>query len=173
MTHIPQTTSLSHCPRDVFRDSLAYSVVAKAGGKRVNRPRTQLSGQLRDGEGVARVLEYEADGVVVARLVEACGHVETWLRSDLATETLVRRADAFAERERIIKELTNYLRASPQHARDQRADEYVLSSSLIHAAARRNAKLGRLYDLDSRGDKIRGNLVAALDRAVKAEGGAK
>jgi len=168
MNHQP-IANLVPCPRDVFRDSLAYSVVSKAGAKKVNRPREQLQGNsVNGGSDAARILEYEADGVVVARLVEACGRVETWLRSDLATNTLVARADAFAEKERILKEMASYIQASQQHNRDQMAETYVLSSALIHAAARRQSKLGGLHDMDSRGDKIRGNLVAALGRAKKA-----
>lgn len=160
------------CPRDVFRDALAYSVVARAGARKVNRPEVQMSALARDGGySNAQVLEYALpSGETVARMVKACGEVECWLRSDLATDTLIARADAEAEIERVKREMADYTRASQQHAREQRADEYVLSSGLIHAAVRRNARLGRLYDMDSRGDKVRGNLVAALDRAVKAEG---
>lgn len=159
-------------PRDVFRDSLAYSVVANAGAKRVVRPRTQMSGNSVDGGNkVARVLEYAMPGgEVVARLVEACGEVETWLRRDLATETLVARADAFAEKERIIKEVADYARATRQHSRDQAAETYVLSTALIHAAVRHQSRIGRLHDMNSRGDRVRGNLAAALERAAKAEG---
>ena len=161
------------CPRDVFRDAIAHGVIAKAGGKKVVQPKQQaMSGYDRDGNrSTAEVLEYATpDGAVIARLVKACGQVEAWLRADLATETLVARADAFAEVERIKAEMVSYIRA--QHrALPQRQETYVLSSALIHAAARRQAKLGGLYDMNSHGDKIRGNLVAALDRAVKAEAG--
>jgi hypothetical protein len=159
------------CPRDVFRDSLAYSVVAKAGAAKVVRPRTQMSGNSVDGGNkLARVLEYALPGgEVVARLVEACGCVETWLRRDLATETLVARADAFAEKERIIKQVTDYARATRQKSRDQMAETYVLSSALIHAAVRHQSRIGRLHDMNSRGDRVRDNLAAALERAAKAE----
>lgn len=158
-------------PRDVFRDALAHSVVANAGAKKVGRPRPLLRGNSVDGGGThARVLEYALPGgEVIARLVEACGEVETWLRRDLATETLVKRADAYAEKERILREMAAYINATRQNSRDQMAETYVLSSALIHAAARRQSTLGRLYDQNSRGDRVRGNLVAALDRAVKAE----
>jgi hypothetical protein len=107
-------------------------------------------------------------GEVVARKVTALGSVETWLRADLCTEVLIARSDAVAERERIIREVENYAHATRQHSRDQMAETYVLSSSLLHAAARRNATLGRLYDMDAHGDKVRGNLAAALRRASKA-----
>lgn len=158
-------------PRDVFREGLAYSVVADAGAKKVARPRTPLSGNSVDGGSThARVLEYALPGgEVVARLVEACGEIECWLRSDLATETLVRRADAFAEKERIIKEMASYINAT-RRSGEQRAETYVLSSALIHAAARHQSRLGRLHDMNSRGDKTRANLAGALDRAIKAEG---
>ncbi len=160
------------CPRDVFRDALAYSVVAKAGAKKVHRPAPKMSGMARDGGySQAEILEYATPGgETVARMVRACDRVECWLRADLCTDTLVARADAEAEKDRIIKEVSDYHRASQQHARGQRADQYVLSSSLLHAAARRNATLGRLYDMNSRGDRVRGNLAAALQRAAKAEG---
>jgi hypothetical protein len=159
----------------VFRDALAYSVVAKAGAKKVPRPAPRVSGNTVDGgSSLAEVLEYALPGgEIVARLVKACGEIEAWLRKDLATDTLIARSDAFAEIERIKAEMVDYCRASQQHNRDQMAETYVLSSALIHAAARRQAKLGRLYDMNSRGDRVRGNLAAALDRAIKAEGGAK
>jgi hypothetical protein len=159
-------------PRDVFRDSLAHSVVANAGAKKVASPARRLSGNSVDGGSThARVLEYALPGgEVIARLVEACGELECWLRRDLATETLIKRSDAVAEVERIKKAM---LGATRQHSRDQMAETYVLSSALIHAAARRQSTLGRLYDMNSRGDRVRGNLVAALDRAIKAEGGSK
>lgn len=161
------------CPRDVFRDALAYSVVAKAGGKKVPQPRhPTMSGYDRDGNhSRAEVLEYALpSGETIARMVKACDSVECWLRSDLATETLIARADAEAQKYRILKEMEAYAQASQQHSRDQRAQSYVLSSACVHAAARHNAKIGRLYDSNSRGDRVRGNLAAALDRAVKAEG---
>jgi hypothetical protein len=82
---------------------------------------------------------------------------------------LIARSGEVAERERVIREVADYAHASRQHSRDQMAETYVLSSSLIHAAARRQARIGRLYDMDSRGDRVRGNLAAALDRAAKAE----
>lgn len=158
-------------PRDVFRDALAHSVVANAGAKKVARAHPQIAGNSVDGgHASARVLEYALPGgEVVARLVEACGEVETWLRRDLATSTLVARADAFAEKERILREMAAYINAT-RRSGEQRAETYVLSSALIHAAARRQSTLGRLHDMNSRGDAVRGNLVAALDRAVKAEG---
>jgi hypothetical protein len=157
------------CPRDVFRDALAHSVVAKAGAKKVQRPRAQLRGNSVDGgNDAAEILEYATEGgEVVARMVKACGEVECWLRRDLATETLVARADAFAEVERIKKEMAAYIHAQHRSG-EQRAETYVLSSALIHAAARRQSTLGRLYDMDNRGDRIRGNLSAALKRAEKA-----
>lgn len=102
-------------------------------------------------------------------MVKACGHVECWLRSDLATETLIVRADKVAEIERVKKEVAAYANATRRQG-EQRAETYVLSSALIHAAARRQSTLGRLYDQNARGDRVRGNLVAALDRALKAEG---
>jgi hypothetical protein len=162
--------SLSHSPHELFVDFIRF-VAAKAGAKQVRTPRVQLSGFVSDGgPSETKVLEYAIDGEIVARLVRACGETECWLRRDMAAETLSARADQAAERERILKELTAYAHASQQHNRDQVAESYVLSSGLIHAAVRRNARLGRLYDLDAKGDKTRGNLVAALDRALKAEG---
>jgi hypothetical protein len=162
--------SLSTVPHDLFRDFCA-TVVPKVGAKQVRTPRVQLSGFVSDGgNSEAKVLEYAIDGEIVGRMVKACGECECWLRKDMAVETLSARADHAAENERILNEMAAYTHASQQHSRDQRADEYVLSSSLIHAAARRNAKLGRLFDMNSRGDKTRGNLVAALGRALKAEG---
>lgn len=162
-------------PRDVFRDALAYSVVSKAGGRKVPQPvRPTMSGYDRDGNhSAARVLEYALPGgEIVARLVEACGAVETWLRPDLATDVLVARADAEAEKERIIREVAAYANATRRRG-EQRAESYILSSALIHAAVRHNSRIGRLHDHNSRGDRVRANLAHALDRAVKAEGGAK
>jgi hypothetical protein len=161
--------SLTPVPHDLFRDCCAL-VVAKAGAKQVRTPRVQLSGFVSDGgQSEAKVLEYAIDGEIVARMVKACGETECWLRKDMAVETLSARADQAAEKERILKEMAAYTHASQQHSRDQAAESYVLSTGLIHAAVRRNARLGRLYNLDSRGDKVRGNLSAALRRAQKAE----
>jgi hypothetical protein len=162
--------SLSPTTPDLIRDFIRF-VAPSVGAKSVHTPRVQLSGAVRDGAGPAKIIEYAVDGEIVARLVRACGSVECWLRADMATATLVARVEDVAETERMkARVLDDYHHASPQHARDQRAEEYVLSSSLIHAAARRQSTLGRLYDMNARGDKVRGNLVAALDRAVKAEG---
>lgn len=163
-------TSLSNTPDDIFRDFIRF-VAAKVGAKSVRTPRVQLSGTVSDG-GPAKILEYAVDGEIVARLVRACGQVQCWLRADMAAATLAARVEDVAETERMKKRVLAYAGAG-QHARDQRAEEYVLSSALILAAARRQSTLGRLYDMNARGDKVRGNLVAALDRAVKAEGGAK
>lgn len=161
--------SLSHAPDDVFRDFVRF-VAAKVGAKSVTTPRVQLSGTVRDAGAPAKILEYAVDGVIVARLVRACGSVECWLRADMAAATLAAKVEDVAETERMKQRvLDDYHRASPQHARDQRAEEYVLSTGLLHAAARRQSTLGRLYDMNSRGDRVRGNLVAALDRAAKAE----
>lgn len=156
------------CPRDVLRDFAAL-VAPTFGAKVARRTGTQLSGNSRDGgHSNAEVIEWVGPtGEVVARKVTALGQVECWLRADLATETLVARSDQVAERERVIAEVKRYAEAT-RGAQGQRAESYVLSSALIHAAARRNATLGRLYDRNARGDAVRGNLVAALDRAVKA-----
>ena len=165
---------MMNCPRDVFRDAIAHSVISKAGGKQVARKPAALSGNSRDGgHSNATVLEYATpDGEVIARKVEASGRVECWLRVDLCTDTLIARADAEAEILRLKKEVVAYANATRRQG-GQRAETYVLSSALIHAAARRNATLGRLWDQNSRGDAVRGNLAAALGRAVKAEGGVK
>lgn len=157
------------CPRDVFRDAIAHGVISAAGATKVNRPVPQMSGMSRDGgHSHARILEYATpSGETVARLVEACGQVETWLRADLCTDTLVARADAEAEIERVKREMVAHLKAQ---ARDRQPESYVLSSALIHAAARHQSRIGRLHDMNSRGDRVRANLAHALDRAVKAEG---
>jgi hypothetical protein len=165
--------SLITVPHDLFRDCCAL-VVAKAGAKQVRTPRTQLSGFVSDGgQSEAKVLEYAIDGEIVARMVRACGETECWLRKDMAVETLSARADQAAEKERILNEVRAYAHASQQHARDQRAESYVLSRACVNAAARHQSKIGRLWDMNSRGDRVRANLASALDRAVKAEGGAK
>jgi hypothetical protein len=164
-------TSLSHTTPDLIRDFVRF-VAAPVGAKSVRTPRVQLSGAVRDGAGPAKIIEYAVDGEIVARLVRACGEVECWLRADMATATLVARVEDVAETERMKKRVLAYVGAG-QRARDQRAEEYVLSTGLLQAAVRRQSTLGRLYDMNARGDKVRGNLVAALDRAVKAEGGAK
>lgn len=158
-------------PRDVFRDALAYSIVSGAGGKKVRQPpRPQMSGMAVDGgDSRAEVLEYaKEDGSVIARLVKACGVVEAWLDATLATDVLVARSDAEAEKERIIKEVTAYAHASRQHSRDQAAESFVLSSALLHAAVRHQSRIGRLHDHNSRGDRVRGQLSAALKRASDA-----
>lgn len=161
------------CPRDVLRD-FAGMVAPSFGAKVVRRAGTQLSGNSRDGgHSSAEVFEWVGpSGEVVARKVSALGQVETWLRADLCTEVLIARSDEVAERERIIREVAAYAQAT-RGAQGQREQSYILSTGLLHAAVRRNARLGRLYDMDSRGDKVRGNLAHALDRAVKAEGSAK
>lgn len=163
--------SLSHTPDDIFRDFVRF-VAAPVGAKSVRTPRVQLSGIVSEGGAPAKILEYAVDGEIVARLVRACGEVQCWLRADMATATLAARVEDVAETERMKQRVLAYVGAG-QHARDQRAEEYVLSSALILAAARRQSTLGRLYDMNARGARVRGNLVAALDRAVKAEGGAK
>lgn len=157
-------------------DANRFGIIAEAGGTFV--PRQKIAGFVP--HQMTRVVEHVSepacikewktpDGEVIARKVEACGGVECWLRADLALQVLVDRAEEAAERERVLREMAAYINASRQHSRDQMAETYVLSSALIHAAVRRNAKLGRLYDMNSRGDKTRGNLAAALDRAAKAE----
>lgn len=156
------------CPRDVFRDALAYSIVSGAGGKKVRQPRRpQLSGfQVDGGDAKAEVLEYaKEDGTVIARLVKACGVVEAWLEASLATDVLIARSDAEAEKERIIREVAAYAEKTRRQGGEQ---TYVLSSACLHAAVRHNARIGRLYDHNSRGDRVRGNLSAALKRASKA-----
>jgi hypothetical protein len=163
--------SLGHAPDDVFRDFVRF-VAASVGAKSVRSPRIQLSGAVREAGAPAKILEYAVDGEIVARLVRACGAVQCWLRADMAAATLAARVEDVAETERMKARVLAYVGAG-QHSRDQRAETYVLSSALIHAAARRQSTLGRLYDMNSRGDRVRGNLVAALDRAVKAEGGSK
>ena len=159
------------CPRDVLRD-FAGIVAPKIGAKVTRRQQVHLSGYSRDGgHSNAQVVEWVMPGgEVVARKVSALGQIEAWLRADLATDTLIARSDAEAEKERIIAEVKRYAEATRRQG-EQRAETYVLSSALIHAAARRQARLGRLYDMNSRGDAVRGNLAAALDRAVKAEAG--
>lgn len=163
--------SLSHTPDDIFRDFIRF-VAPSVGAKSVRSPRIQLSGIVSDGAGPAKILEYAVDGEIVARLVRACGEVQCWLRADMATATLAARVEDVAETERMKARVLAYVGAG-QRARDQRAEEYVLSMGLLQAAVRRQSTLGRLYDMNARGDRVRGNLVAALDRAVKAEGGAK
>lgn len=158
--------SLSNAPDHVFRDFVRF-VAAKVGAKSVTAPRVQLSGTVRDGSP-AKILEYAVDGEIVARLVRACGQVQCWLRRDMAVATLAARVEDVAETERMKKRVLAYVGAE-EHSRDQRAETYVLSKALILAAARRQSTLGRLYDQNARGDRVRGNLVAALDRAVKAE----
>lgn len=160
------STSLSHAPDDMFRDFVRF-VAAKVGAKSVSRPRIQLSGTVRDG-APAKILEYAVDGEIVARLVRACGQTVCWLRRDMAVATLAARIEDAAETERMKQRVLAYVGAEA-HSREQRAESYVLSSALVHAAARRQSKLGRLHDQNSRGDRVRGNLVAALDRALKAE----
>jgi hypothetical protein len=161
-------TLLTSCPRDVFRDAIAYSCISKRGGKKVRQgPPPQLSGMTTDGgERHAEVLEYALpDGRVIARLVKACGMVEAWLETSLATDVLIARSDAEAEKERVIKEVIAYANATRSKGGEQ---TYVLSSACLHAAVRHQAKIGRLYDRNSRGDKVRGNLSSALARASKA-----
>lgn len=160
--------SLSPTTPDLIRDFVRF-VAAPVGAKSVRTPRVQLSGTVREGAGPAKIIEYAVDGEIVARLVRACNSVECWLRADMATATLVARVEDVAETERMKKRVLAYVGAG-QRSRDQRAEEYVLSTGLLHAAARRQSTLGRLYDMNAKGDKTRGNLVAALDRAVKAEG---
>jgi hypothetical protein len=160
--------SLSHTPDDIFRDFVRF-VAAPVGAKSVRTPRVQLSGIVSEGGAPAKILEYAVDGEIVARLVRACGEVQCWLRADMATATLAARVEDVAETERMKQRVLAYVGAA-EHSRDQRAETYVLSKALIHAAVRRQSTLGRLYDMNAKGDKTRGNLVAALDRAVKAEG---
>jgi hypothetical protein len=161
-------TSLSSCPRDVFRDAIAHGVIAKRGGKKNIPARQHLSGYSRDGgHSNARVLEYVLpDGQVIGRLVEACGQIETWLERSVATDTLIARADAEAEVERIKKEMVKHIR---RRDGEKQPETYVLSSACVHAAARHQSRIGRLWDQNSRGDRTRANLAHALDRAVKAE----
>lgn len=151
----------------LLRDCIAYGIASKHGAKKHKPYEPPLDGFCREGAR-PEILEFAIDGEVVLRKVKACGMIECWLRQDLALETLVAQVEAAAEKERIIKEVSDYARATRQHSRDQQAETYVLSSALLHAAVRRNAKLGRLFDMDSRGDKTRGNLAAALERAAKA-----
>jgi hypothetical protein len=105
---------------------------------------------------------------VISRKVTALGEVACWLRADLADAAEAALEREAAEHRRVIAVVGGYAHATQQHNRDQMAETYVLSSALLHAAARRNATLGRLYDMNSRGDRVRGNLVAALERAKKA-----
>lgn len=156
---------------DLHREAFAYGCISGAGGRKVRQPpREKLSGQAVDGGARhAEVLEFaDADGVVLSRKVQACGAVECWLRRDIALAALRARIEAAAEVERVTREVAAYAAATRQSSRDQIAETYVLSSALLHAAARRQSKLGGLHDMDNRGDRIRGNLAAALERASKA-----
>lgn len=104
------------CPRDVFRDAIAHGVIAKAGGAKVKRVASQLSGNSTDGGSAAvDVLEYAVPGgETIARRVAVGDHCECWLRHDLATDTLIARADAVAAVERIKRELTAEMNAGDQ-----------------------------------------------------------
>lgn len=156
---------------ETYRLAHATGAVARIGGKRVNRNVPQMSGFSRDGgHTLADVTEFATPGgEVVARKVCALGEVACWVRRDLAEVADAEAARSAAEAQRVIGEVLDYAHASRQHSRDQMAETYVLSSALLHAAARRQAKLGGLYDMNAHGDKVRGNLVAALERAKKAE----
>lgn len=155
---------------DLHRDAIAYGCISRKGGRKVRQPRReQLSGMAVDGgERHAEVLEFaDADGVVLSRKVKACGEVECWLRQDIALAALLARVEAAAEVERVTREVLAYAEATRRKP-GPRQETYVLSSPLLHAAARRQSKLGGLHDMDNRGDRIRGNLSAALERASKA-----
>ena len=153
----------------LHREAFAFGLISGAGGKKVQQPpRPALSGYTVDGGNEkAEVLEFaDADGVVISRKVQACGQIACWLRRDIALAALIQRAESAAEIERIKHEVVQYAQAT--RSRGQRAETYVLSSALLHAAVRRQSKLGGLRDMDNRGDRIRGNLAAALKRARKA-----
>ena len=120
MKHHQPIASLSTCPHEVFRDCVAHGVMGRFG-KKVSRPRAQLSGD--QGRSNAYVLEYEdAAGVTIGRLVRALGRIECWLRPDIATETLIARADAVAEAERVRKVLVAELNAKDQALADARGE---------------------------------------------------
>jgi len=157
-------------PPDVFTD-FARLIAPKAGIKVMKRKPAHLSGHSTDGgHKNCEVWEWvNAAGEVVGRKVTVRDQTERWLRADLCTEVLIARSDEVAERERVIGEVKAYAAATRQHSRDQMAETYVLSSALLHASARHQARIGRLYDMNSRGDRVRGNLAAALERAAKAE----
>lgn len=160
---------MRYCTHPLFRAAIAHGKVSAAGGERIRRQHPQLLGNSTDGGSTAEVLEYAAGGEVIARKVVAGGEIACWLRADIADAAEAALEHAEAEIERVKAEVVDYARASRQSSRDQMAETYVLSSALLHAAVRRQATLGGLYDMDAHGDKIRGNLAAALDRAHKAE----
>lgn len=168
---------MKHVSETLHYAAHRFNLVNGAGGRLVAR--RQVTGpvppqMLRSVQHIAdpaTVKEFAtADGEVISRKVCALGEVACWLRSDLADAAEAALEHEAAEHRRVIAEVADYARATRQHSRDQSAQTYVLNSSLLHAAARHQARIGRLYDMNSRGDRVRGNLVAALDRAKKAEG---
>ncbi len=157
--------------QDTYFAAHRFGFVHRVGGRVVKRGASPLVGNTVDG-GCDRVevKEFATPGAgIVSRKVTRGADVECWLRRDIADAAEEALAKEEAERVRVIDDVKAYA-AATRGAQGQRAETYVLSSALIHAAARRQSTLGRLYDMNSRGDRVRGNLVAALDRAIKAEG---
>ena len=154
----------------LFRASCAYGVVAAAGGK-PRRPRpVGLEGfEVHGGTTHREVLEFVAGDEVIARKVSALGSVECWLRADLIQPTLDCMAASRADNERIITEVAAYADATrPAPAAERPVP--VLSEGLIHAAMRHSQRIGRFFDMNTRGARERENFTRLLRVARKNDG---
>src|SRR3954466_13393449 len=92
---------MKHCPHPLFRAAIAHGCVTRAGGERTRRQPPQLLGNSVDGGSTAEVLEYAADGDVIARKVVASGETACWLRADIADAAQAALDHAAAEIERV------------------------------------------------------------------------
>lgn len=107
----------------------------------------------------------EFERAVVARKVMACGRTICWLRRDLADHAEAALAAEHVETERMRGVVTSMVeRDRKRRAEAERTPKPLPSPELIHAAMRHSARIGRLHDMNSRGDEERGKFALLLER---------
>jgi hypothetical protein len=161
-------------PDDVYSAAHRFGIVSHAGGRKV-RPiaAPDLEGfHTCGGEGGRVVSEFAAGGEVIARRVETSTGQECWLRADLVELAEIALGHEAARTARAISETVAYAEATRRDADPRPADERPLSVGLIHAAMRHSKRIGRFYDMNSRGDAERGKFARQLAAARPDEGGA-
>lgn len=147
---------------NTYRAAFAFKVMAGLSARK-----RQRSAELPAIEGftttqgrTAEVQEWEIAGETVGRRVDACGKTMCWLRADIAELADAHLETERQEIERMKAEVIEFAKAHPRA--DISGRPQVLSAELLHAAIRYSSRLGRLHDMDGRGDAERGRFAQQL-----------
>jgi hypothetical protein len=152
------------CTAEIYRALFAHKIMSGLGAERVTEMKElpDIIGQTTTTGRTAEVQEWQIAGEVVARKVTACGRTECWARPDLAELAEAHLEAEHAEMERIKAEVVAFAKAHPRA--DISGRPKPLSPQVIQAAIRHSARIGRLYDMDSRGDAERGKFARQLQQ---------